>query len=114
MEEEFVALDAPPFAERGAVTKEYLRAYKELWTSDNPTFEGKYCRFSNIDFLPKPVQKPKVSQAVFHDSPESRILLRAIQTGRGESPPAPQEPSEPWENAGNSIVDINGQVGCYL
>jgi probable F420-dependent oxidoreductase len=58
MREEFEALGLPPFADRGAVTDEYLRAFKELWTSDNPTFEGQYCRFANIDFLPKPVQKP--------------------------------------------------------
>ena len=37
MREEFEALDLPPFEERGAVTDEYLRAFKELWTSDDPT-----------------------------------------------------------------------------
>lgn len=58
MREEFEALGLPAFAERGAVTDEYVQAFKELWTSDNPTFAGKYCRFSNISFLPKPVQKP--------------------------------------------------------
>ena len=58
MREEFEALGLPPFEERGAVTDEYIRAYKELWTSDNPSFEGKYCRFDNISFLPKPVRKP--------------------------------------------------------
>ncbi len=58
MREEFEALGLPPYEERGAVTDEYIRAFKELWTSDNPTFDGKYCRFSNISFLPKPVQKP--------------------------------------------------------
>jgi probable F420-dependent oxidoreductase len=58
MREEFEALGLPPFAERGAVTDEYLRAFKELWTSDHPTFEGQYCRFANLDFLPKPVQQP--------------------------------------------------------
>ena len=58
MREEFEALGLPPFEERGAVTDEYIRAYKELWTSDTPSFEGKYCRFDNISFLPKPVQKP--------------------------------------------------------
>ena len=58
MREEFEALGLPPFAERGAVTDEYLRAFKELWTSDHPTFEGQYCHFANIDFLPKPVQQP--------------------------------------------------------
>jgi len=58
MQEEFEALGLPPFAERGAVTNEYIQAFKELWTSDNPTFDGKYCQFSDISFLPKPVQKP--------------------------------------------------------
>lgn len=58
MQEEFEALELPPFEERGEVTDEYIHAFKELWTSDNPSFQGKYCRFSDISFLPKPVQKP--------------------------------------------------------
>ena len=58
MREEFEALGLPPFEERGAVTDEYIRAFKELWTSDDPHFEGKYVSFDNISFLPKPVQKP--------------------------------------------------------
>ena len=35
-----------------------MRAFKELWTQENPSFQGKYCSFSNIRFEPKPVQKP--------------------------------------------------------
>lgn len=58
LKEEFVALGAPPFEERGAVSNEYIRAFKELWTSDNPNFQGNYCSFSDIRFEPKPVQKP--------------------------------------------------------
>jgi probable F420-dependent oxidoreductase len=58
MREEFEALGAPSYDERGSVSDEYLRAFKELWTSDTPTFEGKYCRFANVTFAPKPVQKP--------------------------------------------------------
>jgi probable F420-dependent oxidoreductase len=58
MKEEFEALGLPPFEERGAVTDEYIRAFKELWTEDDPYFEGKYISFDNISFLPKPVQKP--------------------------------------------------------
>ena len=58
MREEFEALGLPPFDERGAVTDEYIRAYKELWTSDDPSFQGKYVSFDDISFLPKPVQKP--------------------------------------------------------
>ena len=58
MREEFEALGLPPFEERGAVTDEYIRAFKVLWTEDAPHFEGKYISFDDITFLPKPVQKP--------------------------------------------------------
>ena len=58
MREEFEALGLPPFEERGAVTDEYIRAFKALWTEDDPHFEGKYISFDDITFLPKPVQKP--------------------------------------------------------
>lgn len=55
-EEEFIAIGAPPFAERGAVTDEYMMACKELWTNDNPRFDGKYVQFKDVLFPPKPVQ----------------------------------------------------------
>jgi probable F420-dependent oxidoreductase len=58
MREEFEAIGAPSYDERGSVGDEYIRAFKELWTSDDPAFEGKYCRFANVTFAPKPVQKP--------------------------------------------------------
>jgi probable F420-dependent oxidoreductase len=58
MKEEFQALGVPPFPERGAVTDEYLMACRELWTKDDPHFEGKYVKFANVLFEPKPVQKP--------------------------------------------------------
>lgn len=57
LEEEFVALGAPPFPERGRVTEEYLRLMRECWTKDEIRFEGKHYRVSQIAFLPKPVQK---------------------------------------------------------
>lgn len=56
MREEFDALNIPPFDDRGRVTDEYLRAYKELWTSDTPTFHGSHVEFADISFQPKPVQ----------------------------------------------------------
>ena len=58
MREEFEALGSPPFEKRGAVANEYIRAFRELWTQENPMFEGIYCRFANVEFGPKPVQKP--------------------------------------------------------
>jgi probable F420-dependent oxidoreductase len=47
-----------PFAERGPMTDEYLRAMRELWTSPSPSFAGKYVRFDDLHFEPRPVQKP--------------------------------------------------------
>ena len=58
LREEFEAIQALDFDRRGAVTNEYIRAFKELWTSDDPTFEGEFCSFSNLHFEPKPLQKP--------------------------------------------------------
>ncbi len=58
MEEEFEAIGTEPFAERGRVTDEYIRVFKELWTEDEPSFAGDYANFDNIVFAPKPVQKP--------------------------------------------------------
>ena len=40
LKEEFEALGAPPFAERGRATDEYLDAMKALWTQDAPKFAG--------------------------------------------------------------------------
>ncbi len=75
--EEFEAIGCEPFDERGAVTDEYIRAFKELWTSDNPTFEGKYVSFADIDFLPKPAQKPHPPLWV---GGESRPAIRRAAT----------------------------------
>ena len=69
MREEFEAIGAPAYDERGSVGDEYIRAFKELWTSDNPAFEGKYCRFANVAFAPKPVQKPHPPIWVGGESP---------------------------------------------
>jgi probable F420-dependent oxidoreductase len=97
MEEEFVALGAPPFAERGVVTDEYLRVFKELWTSDNPSFDGQYCQVSNITFLPKPVQKPH--PPIWVGGQSRRAIRRAAELGDawhpvGAIPAAPLEPEE--------------------
>ena len=84
MREEFEALGAPPYEERGAVGDEYIQAFKELWTSDNPSFDGKYCSFSNISFLPKPVQKPHPPIWIGGESPPA--LRRAGRLADGWYP----------------------------
>jgi probable F420-dependent oxidoreductase len=57
LEREFEALGVP-FHERGAMSEEYIQAIIELWTKDEPRFEGKYVSFRDVGFEPKPVQKP--------------------------------------------------------
>jgi len=57
LEREFEILGVP-YHERGARTDEYLRAMKELWTKDKPSFSGRFVNFDRIAFDPKPVQQP--------------------------------------------------------
>ena len=56
--EEFEAIAAAPFDDRGHVTDEWMMACKELWSHDDPRFDGKYVKFSDVVFTPKPVQQP--------------------------------------------------------
>lgn len=73
LREEFEALQAEPFDARGKVTDEYIEAMKELWTQDDPTYKGEFVQFSNISFLPKPVQKPHIPIWI---GGESNVALR--------------------------------------
>ena len=79
MREEFAALGAPPFEERGAVTDEYLRAWKALWTEQRPALDGKYTNFGNVMFMPKPVSQPHPPIWVGGESPAA--LRRTAQYG---------------------------------
>jgi probable F420-dependent oxidoreductase len=56
--EEFDAIGAAPFDDRGHVTDEWMDVCKELWTADLPKFSGKYVKFDDVVFTPKPVQNP--------------------------------------------------------
>ena len=56
--EEFEAIGAAPFDDRGHVTDEWMAACQELWTADEPKFNGKYVQFDDVQFTPKPAQKP--------------------------------------------------------
>lgn len=56
--EEFESINAAPFDDRGPVTDEWMAVCKELWTADEPRFQGKYVNFSDVVFAPKPPQQP--------------------------------------------------------
>jgi alkanesulfonate monooxygenase SsuD/methylene tetrahydromethanopterin reductase-like flavin-dependent oxidoreductase (luciferase family) len=56
--EEFEAIGAAPFDDRGNVTDEWMAACRELWSAEAPKFNGKYVSIDDVVFTPKPVQKP--------------------------------------------------------
>jgi probable F420-dependent oxidoreductase len=55
---EFDAVVTTPFAERGAVTDEYVAVFRTLWTKTKPVIDGKYVHYNGLLLEPKPVQQP--------------------------------------------------------
>ena len=94
MREEFEALGAPPFDRRGAVSDEYLKAFKELWSNDDPEFDGEFVSFDGVRFRPQPVQKPHPPIWIGGESPPA--LRRSGRLGDawypiGNNPRYPME-----------------------
>ncbi len=83
MREEYEALSVP-YEKRGARTNEYIRAIKELWTNDDPNFDGEYCGFSNIKFYPRPAQEPHPPILIAGSS--DYAISRAVELGDGWQP----------------------------
>jgi len=73
-----------PFAERGAMTDEYLQAMQELWTSKAPSFAGKYTQFSELIFKPKPAQEPH--PPIWVGGHSRAALRRTVQFGAAWHP----------------------------
>jgi probable F420-dependent oxidoreductase len=76
---EFDAVVTTPFAERGAVTDEYVAAFKTLWTEKQPTIAGKYVQYDRLLLEPKPAQTPHPPIWVGGESGPS--LRRAARLG---------------------------------
>ena len=76
---EFDAVVTTPFPERGAVTDEYIDAFRVLWTEASPKFSGRYTKFDGIVLEPKPVQRPHPPIWVGGEGPAA--LRRAARVG---------------------------------
>lgn len=83
LKEEFDILGVP-FNKRGAISEEYVKAMIELWTSDNPEFEGEYVKFKDVAFAPKPVQKGGIP--IWFGGDADAALKRAGRYGSGWMP----------------------------
>jgi probable F420-dependent oxidoreductase len=79
LEPEFRAVGAN-FAERGAVTDEYLDAMSALWYDQHPAFHGRFADFAGVDAYPRPVQRPIPLVVGGHTAPAYR---RTVARGHG-------------------------------
>jgi probable F420-dependent oxidoreductase len=95
-----------PFAQRGAICDEYICALKEIWTSEQPQFRGRFCSFGPLTFSPKPVQKPHPPIWVAGDS--QRAMKRAVEFGDAWQPELdlPQ-----MEKAARRFFDLSAEKG---
>ena len=69
---------------RGAYSSESIRIMKELWTSDSPSYEGRFFQFSDLPFSPKPYQKPH--PPIWVGGISDGALRRAARLGDGWHP----------------------------
>ena len=79
LEPEFRAIGAN-FAERGAVTDEFLDAMEHLWYDEHPEYHGRFVEFAGVDAHPRPVQQPVPVVIGGHSPPAFR---RAVRRGQG-------------------------------
>jgi len=97
LREEFEALGAPDFDRRGAVSDEYLRIFKTLWTESPASFAGEFYRFQSIRCLPQPAQKPH--PPIWVGGHSRAALRRVARLGDGwhpvgANPAVPLTPAE--------------------
>ena len=84
LREEFEALGAPDFDRRGAVSDEYLRIFKALWTQEPASYHGEFYRFDSVRCLPHPVQKPH--PPIWVGGHSKAALRRVARLGDGWHP----------------------------
>jgi alkanesulfonate monooxygenase SsuD/methylene tetrahydromethanopterin reductase-like flavin-dependent oxidoreductase (luciferase family) len=72
------------FRRRGQRLDEYILAMRELWTAPEPRFEGQHVAFSDVVFLPKPVQPQGPRIVIGGSSPGA--LRRVARLGDGWHP----------------------------
>lgn len=106
LKEEFEAVGAPPFAERGRVTDEYLEAFKALWTEAAPSYRGQHVSFDNIMFAPKPVRKPHPPLWIGGES--AVAMKRTVRLGDGWYPGSnnPQHRLDTPARLGAAVADL--------
>ncbi len=112
--EEFLAIDAPPFENRGKITDEFLEAFIELWTNDKASYKGAYVTFDDLNFLPKPVQLPH--PPIWIGGESKAAMRRAAQFANvwypiGSNPKFPLNSIERYQLAVNQLEQFSANIG---
>ena len=113
--EEAQALMVPtPFEKRGAVSNEYIRAWKELWSKEEPEFHGEFLDFAEVDFAPKTVQQPSPPFWVGGESPAAIRRAATLCDGwlpSDSNPVYPLDTTERFTNAVSESQETPGSGG---
>jgi len=90
--DEFEALGlGNEFKDRGAITDEYLRIYRTLWNDETASYHGRFHQFHDLEFSPKPLQKPL---PIWVGGNGARALRRAAELGDAWHPLALKQPGQ--------------------
>lgn len=84
MAEEFAALGAPPFAERGAVTDEVIQIFRCIWREQPASFAGRFFAFAPLGVMPRPLQPGGIP--ILIGGMSRAAIRRAARLGDGWQP----------------------------
>lgn len=85
LEAEFDALSAS-YAERGAVTDEYLRVIRNLWETETSSFAGRWKRYENMRMFPKAAREREGTIPIVVGGNQAVAHRRAAELGDGWHP----------------------------
>ena len=75
------------YGTRGRYADESINIMRELWTSEDPEYDGEFYSFSEVKFSPKPAQKP--GPPILVGGISRPALRRAVTLGDGWHPLRP-------------------------
>ena len=114
MREEFRALGAADFDERGKVSDEYLEILKKCWTRDPVAHDGQFYAFDALHCIPHPVQEPH--PPIWIGGHSTRSLRRVARYGDGWHPvgatsasPLPPSEFQPLLERLHRLTDAEGR-----
>jgi len=104
MREEMAALASPDYERRGTATREYVEAFRSLWTDPVSAYHGDFVDYDAVVCEPKPVQQP--GPPIWFGGEGPAALRRAALYGDGWYPVG-RNPRHPLD----TVEKFNAAVG---